>query len=104
MPLRELAPDEIADLTVNALLPDLRDTTMGCAKLMPEGQITYPVGNVSFNINFGTFGENGIEDLWWYLDATVTPDAARTIAWLRDHGIHLDASAMLVSVEEDALS
>jgi len=103
MTLRELAPDEIADLTVNALLPDLRDTTMGCAKLMPEGQITYPVGNVSFYVSFGSFGENGIEDLWWYLDTTVTPDAARTIAWLEKHGIHMDADAMVTRIDEDVM-
>ncbi|MBQ3275835.1 MAG: hypothetical protein IJH47_02100 [Oscillospiraceae bacterium] len=101
--IRELAPDEIADLTCNALLPDLRDTTMGYAKLMPEGQITYPVGNVSFYVSFGSFGENGIEDLWWYLDTTVTPDAARTIAWLEKHGIHMDADAMVTRIDEDVM-
>jgi hypothetical protein len=101
--IRELAPDEIADLTVNALLPDLRDTTMGYAKLMPEGQITYPVGNVSFYVNFGSYGENGIEDQWWYLDTTVTPDALRTIAWLDRHGIHMDADAMVTRIDEDVM-
>ena len=101
MTIRELTPEEIADLTNNALLPDLRDTSMGCAKLMPEGQITYPVGNISFYISFGHFGKNGIEDLWWNLDTTVTPDAARTIAWLEEHGIHLDANAMVTSIDEE---
>jgi ABC-2 type transport system permease protein len=83
-----LSAEEACALYEECLLPDLTDSSLGYLRFYPddyENDTAY-AANIEIDLRQRQPDGSYVSD---YIEVTVTMDAARTIAWMRDHGIPL---------------
>ena len=92
--IHQLTTREAWDLYQNGLYPDSLDTSLGKLRLLNQEDSTLPaLGNVTISLSLG----DGMNQYWFWI-GDVPADAHRTLAWLEDHGVHMDENGQFVSV------
>ncbi|MBO6041338.1 MAG: hypothetical protein J6P58_09005 [Oscillospiraceae bacterium] len=85
----ELDGSEVWELYQECLLPDSRDSTLGQVRLLPTDDADAPRRLVIVNLFFIDRGPTENDVAYDNISLLVPADAARTNAWLADHGMPL---------------